>query len=48
MMHTGIVMYPNSMGTEALGLRTLPDLILGISSSGYLSVSFNKLVNVFP
>ena len=49
-IHTGRVMSPNSMGTEAPVLRTLPDLTLRIASSGYSSVSFimsfNKLANI--
>ena len=43
-------MDPNSTGTEAPALWTLPDLILCIPSSGSSSVSFirsfNKLVNI--
>lgn len=55
-IHIWRVTHPNSIGTEAPALWTLPDLIPRISSSGCSSVSFivtfNKLVNgrkeVFP
>ena len=36
----GRVTPPNSMGTEASVLRTLLDLVICVSSSGYLFVSF--------
>ena len=40
----------HSTGPEAPALRTLPDLVLCISLSGYSShpLLYNKLVNVFP
>ena len=37
-IHTGRVTHPNSTGTEAPALRTLPDLSLQITSSGSSSV----------
>lgn len=54
-IHSRRVTHPNPTGTEALVVRTLPDLFLCISSSGCsqkgmvcLSIPFNKLANVFP
>ena len=51
-IHTGRGLHPDSTGTEAPVLGTLPDFTLCIPSSGCSSVSFiipfNQLVNVFP
>lgn len=38
--HTGKVAHPNATGTEASVLKTILDLTLCTSSSGYLSVTF--------
>lgn len=48
--HNRRVMYPNTTGTEAPALGTLPDLTLCMCLSDWSSVSFimsfNKLVNI--
>ena len=46
--HIGRVICPNSTGTKAPVLRTLPDLDLCSCSSVFFIIYFSKLVNMFP